>query len=620
VYLIGIVGTLSSCEDVLDKKPLDLRTENDVWADVKLAQAYMNRIWYATNRTDFNYESWFGFYAGPLTPGSEVTSDNYYSRWNRGAPTVKSESGIVDVNANFGVFDNFGDLRNINIAIDHLTDPETRMRFGENIADDMLGQAYFAKGLIYSVRAKVFGGYPIIEKTLTAEDDLMLKRASLKETYDYAINLLELAIPLLNATTPAGRPNKGAALALLSETCINSAAYIKYEMLNGGNAVDVTLYYNKAIKAVEDLDALGLYSLEPQNSFAGMFSDYAYAASSASGEIILAQFTPPSIYRLSNDKQVELNCYLPTYYDDLLRDDIREKYNNKPYNGFILNGGWQSIAPNPKTIDESFYIIDIDGKARRWQDSQLFSRYIVINDGTYGLNEQAALDGIEDISQLMYGNRDKRFYATIAYDGCTYFNNRFDTRIDGNMHPKSFKTLSNAQGCLTGYLFKKCVPETQAWTTADYSGFHKICLRLSRAYLNVAEAYLMLNNEAKAKEFINKTRMEHGGLPVLTDETGDTLWKIYIDERNAELIMENDRYYTLMRYGIKNGAEGIDELNFGPMKQLEISADGKSYKYVDLLFESANNTFKFSRHRYLFPVPKAVTDRNPNYLPNNPRY
>ena len=48
----------------------------------------------------------------------------------------------------------------------------------------MLGQVYFAKGLIYVTRAKAFGGYPIIEKTLTPDDDLSLSRASTKESFD----------------------------------------------------------------------------------------------------------------------------------------------------------------------------------------------------------------------------------------------------------------------------------------------------------------------------------------------------------------------------------------------------------------------------------------------------
>lgn len=621
INLIWAVTTaiclFTSCESVLDKAPLDLRTEENVWSDPKLAQAYLNRIWYATGRYDYQNETWFSLYAGPLTPGTDITSDNCYSRWNRGAAASKDDSGWSE-NTDIGLFDNFIDIRRANIAIDHLT---AGCGFEEELEKDMLGQAYLAKGLIYVTRAKAFGGYPIIDKTLTVDDDLNLSRASIKETFDYGINLIKKSTELLYKTSPSGRLNRGAAYALLSEANLNAAAFIKYAIINNiQESVELTPYYDAAIKAVEELDALGVYKMESTETWSRQFNDLAYA-SGVPSEVILSQFTPPGLYTLSKDKMVEINCYLPTFYDDLLKENIKSAYQNKPYSGYTISSGWQSIAPNPKTIEESFYIIDLDGKSRRWQESQLFQKYVTVTNEVYALNEQAGLDGIIDISSLMYKNRDKRFYSTVAYDGGTYFGNKFDSRLGGNMNPTSFKSLNNTYGALTGYLYIKFVPQTKSWTTSDYAGFHRTCLRLSKAYLNAAEAYLLKEDWANARVFINKTRTNNGGLPALTNEAEDKLWEIYLDERNAELMLENDRYYTLLRYGIhKKNAETIDQLNFGHIKQLEIAADGSSYQYVNLKFESANNNFVFNRYRYLFPVAKKYIDANPNYSPQNPRY
>ena len=498
IYLICMVAVainmLTSCEDILDKSPLDLRTEETVWSDPKLAQAYLNRIWYMTGRNDYGNETWFSLYAGPLTPGTDITSDNCYSNWNRGAAASKDDSNWNE-NTDIGLFDNYIDIRRCNIAIDHLT---AGCGFGEEIERDMLGQAYFAKGLNYITRAKAFGGYPIIDKTLTPDDELDLPRASAKETFDYGIGLLEKAADLLNKTSPSGRPNKGAAYALLSEANINAAAFIKYAMINNIQpTIDLKPYYDAAIKAVENLDALGIYKLETAADWKKQFNDLAYVAGNPS-ETILAQFTPPGLYQLRNDKMVEINCYLPTFYDDLLTDEVKVSYNNKPYLGYTLIDGWQTIAPNPKTVEESFYIKDLDGKARRWQESQLFEKYVTVTDGVYALNAAAAADGVTDISELMYANRDNRFYGTIAYDGSTYFGNQFDVRRGGNMHPLSFKTL-NGYGAITGYLFIKPVPQTKAWTQQDYSGFHRNCLRLSKAYLNAAEAYMLKEDWTNAR-------------------------------------------------------------------------------------------------------------------------
>ena len=608
IGILAVIFAFTSCNDVLDKAPLDLTTEDMVWSDAGMAQAYLNRIWYATGRFDYQNETWFSLYAGPLTPGTDIVSDNPYCRWNRNGSVVRNDVGWTE-NTNNGLFDNFIDIRRANIAIDKLT---KGCGFKKEIEDDMLGQAYFGKGLIYVTRAKSFGGYPIIDRTLTIDDELSLPRASIKETFDYGIELLEKAAGLLNVSSPSGRPNKGAAYALLSEAYLNAAAYIKYAMINNEQStVDLTPYLDGVISSVNRLEALGKYQMETAGSDWGkQFSDLAYAAGS-----------PPGLYPLSNDKMVEINCYLPTMVADNLKSDIINNYDGNPYPGFTPSSGWQSIAPNPAVVEESFYIVDLDGKARRWEESQKFAKYVELQaDGTRKLNAQAVSSRFTDISALMYENRDKRFYETVAYDGGTYFGNSFDSRRGGNMHPESFKASNNSYGSVTGYLFVKSVPQTQSWTSTDLSGFHRNCLRLSKAYLNTAEAYLLKEDWTNARGYINKTRITHGGLPALASESGDELWKIYLDERNAELMLENDRYYTLLRYGIhKLNAEVVDQLNRGYMQKLDIASDGSSYQYVGLPFESEANRMVFSRYRYLYPVAKVYIDANPNYK-QNPRY
>lgn len=622
VLSLSMALCCSSCSDILDKSPLDLRTEEDVWSDPNLAQIYLNDLWYATVRRDVGnkFETWFSLYSGPLSPGTDFSSDNCFTRWNRATGGIKNDASLsaASITDQMGAFDSFIDLRRINIALDHLT--EGCENFNEDVKNDMLGQAYFAKGLVYITRAKVFGGYPIIEKTLTPEDDLALSRASIKETFDYGINCLNKAAELINKTAPAGRPGKGAVYGLLSEANLLAASYIKYGIINGiEENTDLIPYYNAAIEAVEKLDELGIYTLETSDNWSKQFNDFEYASGSTP-EILLASFTPPGLYNLNSSSPVEFGNYLPTMYADILKTDVVNNYGGVSYSGYSFTEFYQTITPNPKAIDEAFYITDVDGKAKRWEESTKFQKYIEVKDGVYSLKQAAINDGYSDIAELMYENRDKRFYSTVAYDGCSYFGNRFDTREGGNMNPNSFKSLSSTQGAVTGYLFIKPVPQTQAWTLSTLSGFHRTCLRLSRAYLNAAEAYLMKEDWSRARIYINKTRVTHGGLKALQDETGDELWKIYIDERNAELMLENDRYYTLMRLGIKNGAEGIDQLNFGQIKQFEISKDGKSYKYVDLKFEGSNNNYVFNRYRYLFPIPQTVLEENPNYAPQNPRY
>ena len=52
IGILAVIFAFTSCNDVLDKAPLDLTTEDMVWSDAGMAQAYLNRIWYATGRFD----------------------------------------------------------------------------------------------------------------------------------------------------------------------------------------------------------------------------------------------------------------------------------------------------------------------------------------------------------------------------------------------------------------------------------------------------------------------------------------------------------------------------------------------------------------------------------------
>lgn len=105
IGILAVIFAFTSCNDVLDKAPLDLTTEDMVWSDAGMAQAYLNRIWYATGRFDYQNETWFSLYAGPLTPGTDIVSDNPYCRWNRNGSVVRNDVGWTE-NTNNGLFDN----------------------------------------------------------------------------------------------------------------------------------------------------------------------------------------------------------------------------------------------------------------------------------------------------------------------------------------------------------------------------------------------------------------------------------------------------------------------------------------------------------------------------------
>lgn len=81
----------------------------------------------------------------------------------------------------------------------------------------------------YNAVARSIGRIVWIDRLLAPEDDLRLpSTANPAESYAYIIKDLEDAIAGLPATKVAGRANKYAAGALLSEVCLQALAYKNY--------------------------------------------------------------------------------------------------------------------------------------------------------------------------------------------------------------------------------------------------------------------------------------------------------------------------------------------------------------------------------------------------------
>ncbi|WP_430809547.1 MULTISPECIES: RagB/SusD family nutrient uptake outer membrane protein [unclassified Carboxylicivirga] len=113
--------------------------------------------------------------------------------------------------------------------------------------DNILGQAYFIRGLVYFNLVRIYGGVPLITKNPTIET-MNQPRATAESVYEQIIADLDSAsvkMKEVGEQTP-GRPAKGAANMLLAKV---------YMTLAGNKSADQTDYwqkaYNHAIKAYE---------------------------------------------------------------------------------------------------------------------------------------------------------------------------------------------------------------------------------------------------------------------------------------------------------------------------------------------------------------------------------
>ncbi len=189
------------------------------------------------------------------------------------------------------------------------------------------------------------------------------------------------------------------------------------------------------------------------------------------------------------------------------------------------------------------------------------------------------------------------------------------TRDAGNMNRLS-SSVGDWGVSESNYYYRKGLYEAKKVWYSDATNYSQAIIRLGEVYLNYAEALLLTGKITEAVTAINQTRQVHGGLPAIeTTPSEDEAWDIYKNERRVDLLMENDRYWSLLRWAKFKGQIDIPELR-ETIRRVDISADGKTFSFADVTL-NGNSDRVFTQRRFLFPVPISELQANPKLAPNN---
>lgn len=563
IILLGfLIFALTSCNDELDTRPLDKFSGDDVWADAVTARAFVNKSYEILDRL-IQDDAW---------------SDNMVLNPSQSGASNLVQERITNEN-DFG-WNIYSDVRKCNMILSKMEESD----FLQADKDVMTGEAYFLRAVTYFSAARKFGSLMIVDKVLTPEDDLKLSRtATIKETYDFVIDDLNKSAEFLPVDVEKGRISKGAAYALLAEVSLHGAAYLDSD-------ADKKSYYQIGKKASEDLFALGKYSLE--SDYKGLFNTYEGGLNS--DEVILAK------YRLSTNTEMSgtwMQNLVPNMGGDKAGEGVLEKWPlDKPFEG------WLEKTPSQELVD-AYLVNDADGESKYWDETSYFADFI---------------PGVSSVQNAMYKNRDKRFYASIVQDSSMMYTSLLTTRLGGNVNYKS-NVQQDRHMTKSGYIFRKNIYEDEWLYYNVPTNYHYMILRLGRSYLNYAEILLRLDlnsNKNTIVDYINKTRVTHGGLAKIDYSIStDQLMELYKTERRVDLLQENDRYWSLLRWGKEEGLSVIPELSSTP-KAIEISEDGTNFEIMTVPVVAGANARNFTSRRYLLPIPKSETLENDNIKQN----
>ncbi|MCF2645717.1 RagB/SusD family nutrient uptake outer membrane protein [Prevotella stercorea] len=631
IIKIGLFGILAmgaaSCQDTLDTHPTTTFDEATVWGSKATANAFVNAT----------YDNVITMFTGNGSCASwEARTPNGIkcSQVGEGIDGLATELGLSR-SSDFGI-NRFALLRRCNLIIQK-AQASTAMTEGDKA--EIIAKGRLLRGLVFFDQARKMGRFVPMCEVITEKDEdkaTIPMTKNVAESYKYVIDDLEAAIPGLPTEALPGEPTKYAAEVLLSRALLQAYAYTKN-----------TEYLDKAITYAKDVTE----NCSLSNTYGGMFNE----KDETNPEILWGY------YRLKANSTIGGYEELIRTYPNIGADDVTNS--KSPVKVQNPNGrtfeGWAIYFPTQDMVDQYLVTDEETGKALPWWETSQYKKNVDVLDPTT-VTAAGQIDSYEQVngnarriptpqdfaqlnsahptnlryhklkagsetnlSKLMYSGRDARFASSIVYDGCTWIGETVETNLGGNL---SMGVRDKEDGgwynTTTGYYWRKSnieSPEPRAYFDCKVQLHYNMC-RTGEAFMNLAEAYLLKKDVAKAVEALNATRVKHGKIAPSTATTEAEAWADYIRERRVEMANENgDIYFSYLRWGkyggyANNGREAGDVIYDldRPVYKIEISRDRTQLLINQVtLLGSANRNF--TTKRYLFPIAQGFLDTRESY-------
>lgn len=264
---IGIVLLCSlsmlSCKKVLDKAPLDSYTDESVWKDLKLAEAFLNNIYNVLPSFTVDWGNSLNRSLA-LSSASDEAFTKFSDGYTCGVRNVLNKGLLSPDNA--GNFDswakNYHHIQNANILLSKIDN----VPGDENIRKRLKGEATFLRAFAYFQLISDYGGVPLIKTPFDLNSNFKLNRNSFEECAKFISDELDVAAGLLPVTAQRGRIGSPLALAIKARLLLYAAS----PLWNPTNDQAKWTAASAAAKAVIDLPGFSLYT----GNYANLFTTF----------------------------------------------------------------------------------------------------------------------------------------------------------------------------------------------------------------------------------------------------------------------------------------------------------------------------------------------------------
>ena len=418
----------------------------------------------------------------------------------------------------------------------------------------------------------MYGGVPVLSKSLQASDSLSIGRFPLQQVLDSIVSWCDQAAAVLPSRWSdnwTGRMTKAAALAIKTKALL----YAARPLFN-----TATPYLEMG--ANNNLICLGSADAGRWATAAAAADAVITEAETKGGIAIINTGNPLDDYGTATGVPANKEVILAfKFKNDVLFDG--GNWNNLPMNAFYNCRVWEAQSNVLMTNHlESYY--KADGSNQTWPAAGTVTAF---SDYTSRMNAMEA--------------RFKVCFQPWQMDAWS------------NPGDANWKNESTFGGVGFG-----CARVTKFYYKAgSRSWFEFPIFRLAAYYLSAAEAYNETGDNAKALDRLNVIRLR-AGLPAVTETDQTKLRAIIQREWSIELFDENYRLHDVKHWKLANIANGVLG---GPIRSMAFN-DGGSVKqtgntnYTDKIIYQAF----WSPKQYLNPFPQG--EMNKGYLIQNPGY
>ncbi len=236
MYIMSVLSLgFASC-DLMDLKPLDQLSEEDVWNDAELLQIYVNSCYNAIPH-GYRYTDMMGIFSDEMyTRSNDYRNQEYLG----GAMDAENSTGMGILNYWSSAYSYIRKINTFFVRAEAGSVPE-------NVKKPMIGEMKFLRAYIYANLIWRYGGVPIITKVYNLNDDFGIERNSYEQCVEFIKTELNEAMGMLPDKQPEsaqGRASADACQALLARVLLywasplNNPTNIKQRWIDAADAAE----------------------------------------------------------------------------------------------------------------------------------------------------------------------------------------------------------------------------------------------------------------------------------------------------------------------------------------------------------------------------------------------